>query len=190
MRLFRSVTVVRSTLAAMALISVRLPTLSAIAAEVSVPPATSLQSNSQANSAKPIEFTLPDLEGSPVSIKDLRGHPLIVDFWATWCPPCRKQIPELKTIYDRYRSHGLIVLGVACDAIEGAGVRDVRQFVKKFAINYPILIGTAAVTDKLGVEGMPTTMFLDRNGNLVTTIVGGGHSGELSKTAKNLLAAE
>jgi thiol-disulfide isomerase/thioredoxin len=187
-RLRRSVSVVRTAIAAMALITVRLPTSSVIAAEVSVTPATSPSKNSQPIAAQPIEFTLPDLQGSPLSIKDLRGHPLIVDFWATWCPPCRKQIPELKAIYDRYRSHGLIVIGVACDAIEGAGVRDVKQFVKKLAINYPILIGTAAVTDKLGVEGMPTTMFLDRHGNLVTTLLGAGYNGELSKTAKNLLA--
>jgi cytochrome c biogenesis protein CcmG/thiol:disulfide interchange protein DsbE len=187
-RLRRSLTVVRTAIAAMALISVRLSTSSVIAADVSMPPATSPPKTSQPIVAKPIEFTLPDLRGSPVSIKDLRGHPLIVDFWATWCPPCRKQIPELKAIYDRYRSHGLIVIGVACDAIEGAGVRDVKQFVKKLAINYPILIGTAAVTDKLGVEGMPTTMFVDRNGNLLTTLLGGGHNGELSETAKNLFA--
>ena len=136
---------------------------------------------------KPIEFTLADLHGSAVSLKSLRGHPLIVDFWATWCPPCRKQIPELKAVYSRYRAAGLIVIGVACDAIEGAGLRDVGPFVKKFDINYPILVGTETVTNKLGVEGMPTTMFLDRDGRLVATLVGGGHRGEISKAAKSLL---
>ena len=145
------------------------------------------QKNGPPTARNPIEFTLPDLHGSPVSLKSLRGHPLILDFWATWCPPCRKQIPELKAVYTRYRAAGLIVIGVACDAIEGAGLRDVRPFVKKFDINYPILIGTETVTNKLGVEGMPTTMFLDRDGRLVSTLVGGGRRGEISQAAKSLL---
>jgi cytochrome c biogenesis protein CcmG/thiol:disulfide interchange protein DsbE len=160
---------------------------SSVGAEVLSPAPPRPQKIRAPAARSPIEFTLPDLHGSPLSLKSLRGHPLILDFWATWCPPCRKQIPELKAVYEHYRAAGLIVIGIACDAIEGDGLRDVRPFVKKFDITYPILIGTAAVTDQLGVEGMPTTMFLDREGRLVSTLVGGGRSGEISKAAKTLL---
>src|SRR5262249_5185707 len=95
-----------------------------------------------------LDFELQDLDGNPMRLSQYRGHPVIVDFWATWCPPCRKQIPELKELYSRYhKSKGLEVIGVACDTIQGDGVRDIAPFVRKFKINYPVLVASAPVVD-------------------------------------------
>jgi thiol-disulfide isomerase/thioredoxin len=135
-----------------------------------------------------LDFELQDLDGNPMRLSQFRGHPVIVDFWATWCPPCRKQIPELKDLYSRYhKSKGLEIIGVAVDTIQGDGVRDIGPFVRKFKINYPVLVANAPVVDSLGVEAIPTTLFIGRDGRLVQRVMGAGRPGELSETAKDLM---
>jgi thiol-disulfide isomerase/thioredoxin len=136
----------------------------------------------------PINFTLPDLDGKKVQLSKWRGHPIVVDFWATWCGPCRRQVPELQELYQRYhKSRGLVVVGVACDTIQGSGVAAIQPFLDEFQVNYPILVATESVIDKLEVEAIPTTMFIDADGLLVRKIIGAGHSGELTATTRELL---
>src|SRR5260370_28773816 len=89
---------------------------------------------------KLLSFTLADLHGRRVKLSAWHGHPLIVDFWATWCPPCRKEVPELNAIYKKYRSKGLVVLCLSVDKVQGDGVKSVRPFAQEFAISYPILM--------------------------------------------------
>jgi len=135
-----------------------------------------------------LDFELQDLDGNPMRLSQFRGHPVIVDFWATWCPPCRKQIPELTTLYSRYhKSKGLEIIGVACDTIQGDGVRDIAPFVRKFKINYPVLVASEPVVDSLGVEAIPTTLFIGPDGRLVQKVMGAGRPGELSESAKDLM---
>jgi thiol-disulfide isomerase/thioredoxin len=135
-----------------------------------------------------LDFELQDLDGNPMRLSQFRGHPVIVDFWATWCPPCRKQIPELKDLYSRYhKSKGLVIIGVACDTIQGDGIRDIGPFVRKFQINYPVLVASAPVVDSLGVEAIPTTLFIGPDGHLVQKVMGAGRPGQLSETAKDLM---
>lgn len=123
-----------------------------------------------------------------MKLSQFRGHPVIVDFWATWCGPCRRQIPELKTIYSRYhKSRGLEVIGIACDSIQGDGIRAVAPFVEEFKINYPILVANDAVIDALGVEAIPTTLFIGRDGRVVARVMGAGHAGELTESARILM---
>ena len=81
---------------------------------------------------KLLSFTLTDLNGRRVKLSTWHGHPLVVDFWATWCPPCRKEVPELNAIYKKYRSRGLVVVGVSVDTVQGDGVKSVRPFAKEF----------------------------------------------------------
>jgi thiol-disulfide isomerase/thioredoxin len=134
------------------------------------------------------DFSLRDLDGRVTKLSQFRGHPVIIDFWATWCGPCRHQIPELKKIYAKYKSRGLVVLGIACDTVQGDGVRSVRPFVRQFDISYPILLAEAPVLDDFGVEAIPTTVFLGTDGTIVGRMMGAGAAGELSEGVNELLA--
>ena len=122
-----------------------------------------------------LEFSAPGLDGRSIDLSSYRGHPVIVDFWATWCGPCRKQIPELVALYKKYnRSRGLVIIGVSCDLIQGDGAKAVAPFVEEFQINYPIALADERLVDSMGVEAIPTTLFVGPDGKLVSRIVGAG----------------
>ena len=135
-----------------------------------------------------LNFSAPGLDGRQIDLRHYRGHPVIVDFWATWCGPCRRQIPELVALYRKYnKSRGLVIIGVSCDLIQGDGVKAVAPFVEEFRINYPIALADERLVDSMGVEAIPTTLFIGPDGKLVSRIVGAGHAGEISANAKRLL---
>src|SRR5271170_3975097 len=134
------------------------------------------------------DFSLRDLSGHVTKLSQYRGHPVVIDFWATWCGPCRHQIPELKKLYAKYKSRGLVVLGVACDTVQGDGVRSVRPFVREFNISYPILLAETPVLDDFGIEALPTTVFVGSNGTIVGRVMGAGAAGELTQSVDALLA--
>lgn len=115
-------------------------------------------------------WTLQDLDGKQVSSAELAGKVVLVDFWATWCPPCRKMIPGLVELQEKFRDRGLVVVGISLD--EG-GAETVREFNRKFGVNYLSLLGDAEVVSAFGgVRGIPTSFLIDREGRIVSRHVG------------------
>jgi peroxiredoxin len=115
-------------------------------------------------------FALPDLEGATVSSESLRGKVVILDFWATWCPPCREEVPHLVRLQSKYRDQGLEIVGVSLDA---GGVRDVAPFADEYDVNYTMLIGDESVAKAYdNVTFLPTTFLLDRQGKIGRKFVG------------------
>jgi thiol-disulfide isomerase/thioredoxin len=106
-------------------------------------------------------FVLPDLQGKSVALESFRGRPTLLNFWATWCPPCRAEMPDLQALSDA-RDDCLIVVGIA---IGSAGAEEVGGFVREHALRYPILIGNDQVAADYSVRTIPRSVLLDSSGN-------------------------
>jgi len=109
------------------------------------------------------DFTLLDLSGKPWHLRDLKGKVILVNFWATWCPPCRKEMPDLQALYDKYKDQGFLVLSISDE--EAAKV---SPFIAERKISYPVLLDPGRkVNDAFVVEGIPKSFVYDREGKLV-----------------------
>jgi thiol-disulfide isomerase/thioredoxin len=121
------------------------------------------------------DFSLSDLSGKSTSIDAWRGKSLVINFWATWCAPCRREIPVLKTLATDWAGRDLTVIGIAVDYLD-----KVRPFAEHFKIDYPVLIGeqdALEVAAKFGMDSpaLPFTVFTDRRGEIVALFVGELH---------------
>lgn len=109
------------------------------------------------------DFTLSDLQGKSWHLGDLRGKVVLVNFWATWCPPCRKEMPDLEALYEKYRDQGFVVL-----AISDEEAAKVTPFIAEQKIGYPVVLDPGRkVNDLFQVEGIPKSFVYDRDGKLV-----------------------
>ena len=110
-------------------------------------------------------FTLDRLDrDGQLGVGDLRGKAIVVNFWASWCVPCRDEAPVLQKTYERYRDQGLVVLGVDVNDFR----QDARRFMKRYGLSYPVVYdGKGSTVGKWGVRGFPETFFVDRTGKLV-----------------------
>lgn len=121
-------------------------------------------------STKAPALALKDLRGRTVRLNDYRGKIVLVNFWATWCPPCRAEMPDLIKMQREYQSRGLQVIGVTYPP---QTIREVRQFIRKLRVNYPIALGTKetkALFDE--TDTLPITVVIDRRGNVRERIEG------------------
>lgn len=108
-------------------------------------------------------FTLTSLDGEKWTLRDLRGKVVLVNFWATWCPPCRKELPDLDALYKRFRSQGFVVLAISDEQPE-----TVRSFLAKHKVAYPVLLDPGDLIHKrFNVDGIPKSYLYDRDGKLV-----------------------
>ena len=115
-------------------------------------------------------LALKDLRGRTLRLSDYRGKLVLLNFWATWCPPCRAEMPDLIKMQREYRSRGLQVIGVTYPPLE---VKEVRRFIRKLGVNYPIALGakeTKTLFDE--AETLPLTVVIDRQGNVRERIEG------------------
>lgn len=112
------------------------------------------------------DFSTTNVAGHQVSLSDYRGHVVMLNFWATWCPPCRAEMPVIESAYQQYRSQGFIVL-----AVNNAERADqVSAFVSQFQLTFPVLLDYSSnISQQFGIKGYPTSLFLDPKGNLYAT---------------------
>lgn len=115
------------------------------------------------------DFALTDLSGNPISLSSLKGKVIFVNFWATWCPPCRQEIPDFVEFYKENKDNGAAILGVSVDK----SANKVRDFVEKYKINYPVAMATSEiVSDYKPGKYIPTTIIIDSSGMIQDKKVG------------------
>ncbi len=119
---------------------------------------------------KAADFKLKTLEGKEIKLSDYRGKIVILDFWATWCPPCRKGIPDLISLQEEFKKD-LVVIGISLD--QQKTIKDLKPFIENYKINYPVVLGDEkVVNDYGGISAIPTSFIIDQKGNIVDSHVG------------------
>jgi thiol-disulfide isomerase/thioredoxin len=156
-------------------------------AVLAVPPAFAGQGvcNVAARPAK-LDFTLTDVEGRRVRLAEYSGRVILVNFWATWCAPCKTEIPWLNELHERFRERGLAVIGVSVDD----AVEKIRPFAQSMKMSYPVLVGVGedGFKESLGpLLGYPTTLLISRAGEICIRHVGITEKARLEREVRSLL---
>lgn len=134
------------------------------------------------------DFTLEKLSGGNLKLSDLRGKAVLLNFWATWCGPCKIETPWLVEMQNQYGHEGLQVVGVAMD---DSGKDEISKFAKDMGVNYPVLLGKEAVGDEYGgVPALPESFFIGRDGKIVDRIIGLKGKAEIEDAIKKALKTE
>jgi thiol-disulfide isomerase/thioredoxin len=127
-----------------------------------------------------------ELQGHEVSSADLRGKVVLIDFWATWCQPCKKEMPGYQELLDRYGSSGFVVIGFKFDTMRD--MEDPVRFAKKIGVHYPLAVASGDLKLKFGgIDGLPTTMLYDRHGILRKKVIGFEYTLVIESELKPLL---
>jgi thiol-disulfide isomerase/thioredoxin len=130
-------------------------------------------------------FSLSTQTGKVIELAKLKGKVVLVNFWATWCPPCRAEIPDFIEVYNTYKSKGFEIIGIALDE---EGWSKVRPFMEKEKMNYPVVLGSRNITQAYGgIDGIPTTFIVDKDGYIVEQQVGMLTKSALEKALKKYL---
>lgn len=132
------------------------------------------------------EFTVKDLQGREISSAALRGKVVLIDFWATWCDPCKKEMPGYQKLLDQYGARGFAVVGLKFDVM--MDTEDPVVFARKMGVHYPLAVATEELKKKFGgIAGLPTTMLYDRRGVLRKKIIGFEYTDAIEKDLRALL---
>ena len=130
------------------------------------------------------DFSLPQLSGERLDLSAYRGKVVLLDFWATWCDPCRDEIPRFVDLQNKYRDQGLQIIGVSMDD----GPEPVRDFYQRFKMNYPVVMGTAQTGELYGgVLGLPIAYVIGRDGRIYAKHIGATDISVFEKEIVNLL---
>lgn len=132
------------------------------------------------------EFSVRDLGGHEISSTRLRGKVVLIDFWATWCQPCKKEIPGYQALLNKYGPRGFAVVGFKFDTM--MDTEDPVSFARRLGIRYPLAVASDEIKGKFGgIEGLPTTMLYDRDGILRQKIIGFEYTRVIESELKPLL---
>ena len=150
------------------------------------PSAASGSGTCQAEKQANLDFTVNDMKGAKVRLADYKGKVILINFWATWCPPCKVEIPGFIELYDQYKDKGFVILGVSGDD----DAETLRTFAEEWKINYPMLVGRDEdkLLDAYGpLYGYPTSVLVGRDGAVCGRHVGPATKEELEREIKALL---
>lgn len=132
------------------------------------------------------DFTLESLDGKTVHLSDFRGKGVLLNFWATWCQPCKIEMPWFAELQKQYGPQGLQIVGIAMD---DASPKEIGEFAHDLGVNYPILVGKEAVGDAYGgVQFLPATFYIGRDGKVIDKVFGLKGRGEIEDSIKKALA--
>ncbi len=116
------------------------------------------------------DFTLQDLNGQTYTLSELRGRPVLLNFWATWCPPCRAEMPAIGRVYEDYRAQGFLVLAVTADDTPA----DAARFAEEYALPFPVLVDSSAEAARAyNINSLPTSFFIAPDGVIRQVVIGG-----------------
>lgn len=133
------------------------------------------------------DFSLQTLDGKTLKLSDLRGKAVVLNFWATWCSPCKAEMPWFVDFQKEYGSQGLQIVGVAMD---DSAKEEIAKFAKDMSVNYPIVLGKESLADQYGgVEFLPTTFYIDRSGNIQNRVFGIVDRREAEASVKKAIAS-
>ena len=134
------------------------------------------------------DLTLKTMDGRSINLHEQKGRVLLVNFWATWCAPCRKEIPDLKTLHSNLKPKGLRVIGVALDQ---KGREVVKPFARELEINYPIVIDSAGTAEAAfgPIPGLPTTIVVTPEGQITKRVIGVFPTEKMKPTLQKMLDA-
>lgn len=132
------------------------------------------------------DFTLKTIDGKTLRLSDFRGKAVVVNFWATWCQPCKIEMPWFVELQKQYGPSGLQILGISAD--EDTTVDELTKFSKDLGVNYPVLLGREDVEHAYGgIQFLPVTIYVDRDGNVVDKVFGLKGRGEIEDDIKKAL---
>ncbi len=127
------------------------------------------------------EFSLADLSGKTIHLSDFRGKVVLVNFWASWCPPCKMEIPGFQKIYETYKDRGFTVIGIATDDVS-------RSFLKEMGMTYPVALADGKVIRDYGnISGIPASFLVGRDGRIIKKVMGMYLEGSLEDDVEHAL---